>query len=99
MAQRRVRPAVERSGDSLNIRLPDGRTMSMPIRTVSGQTSDLCCFCGQGIEHTDPERIRIDACWEEGGNECEQSWRAHRRCLLERLHEAVKGQGRFFSDG
>jgi len=97
MAQRRVRPAVERSG-GLNIRLPDGRTMSMPIRTAAGQTSDLCCFCGQGIEHTDPERIRIDARWEEGGNEREQSWRAHRRCLLERMHEAVMGEGPFFGD-
>jgi hypothetical protein len=98
MAQRRVRPAVERSG-GLNIRLPDGRTMSMPIRTAAAQTSDLCCFCGQGIEQTHPERIQIDAQWEEGGTKRQQSWGAHRKCLLERMHEAVRGQGPFFRAG
>ncbi len=97
MAQRRVRPAVERSG-GLNIRLPDGTTMSMPIRTTSGQTPDLCCFCGRGIEQTDPERIRLDARWEEGGNERGRSWRAHRGCLMERLHEAVRGERPLFGD-
>ena len=97
MAQRRVRPAVERSG-GLNVRLPDGRTMSMPLRAETGRGSDLCCFCGQGIEHTDTERIRIDARWEGGGTERRQSWIAHRTCLLERMHEAVTGQGPFFAD-
>jgi hypothetical protein len=97
MAQRRVRPAVERSG-GLNIRLPDGTTMSMPIHAATGRTSDVCCFCGQGIEHTDSERIGIDARWEEGGNERQQSWGAHRKCLRERMHEAVMGEGPFFGD-
>jgi hypothetical protein len=97
MAQRRVRPAVERSG-GVNIRLPDGTTISMPTRTTTGETSNLCCFCGQGIEHTDPERIRIDVRWEDGGNQREQDWRAHRKWLLERLHEAVIGAGPFFVD-
>ena len=97
MAQRRVRPAVERSG-GLNIRLPDGTTMSMPIRTPAGQSTDVCCFCGRGIEHSDPERVRIAARWQEGGSECEQSWRAHRGCLLERMNDAVLGEGPFFGD-
>ena len=35
---------------------------------------------------------------EQGGTEREQSWRAHRRCLRERLHEAVLGEGPFFAE-
>ena len=70
----------------------------MPIRTATGQTSDLCCFCGRGIENTDPERTRIDARWEDGGDERHQSWIAHRTCLRERMHDAVIGQGPLFGD-
>jgi SAM-dependent methyltransferase len=40
MAQRRVRPAVERSGDSLNVRLPDGRMVSMPVKTSQGASNE-----------------------------------------------------------
>ena len=40
MAQRRVRPAVERSGDSLNVRLPDGRMVSMPVKTSQGLSNE-----------------------------------------------------------
>ena len=69
----------------------------MPVTTAPQQlTSEICCFCGQVLEHEDPERVRIGVRWERAGDEVEQSWGAHRECLLERLHEQVKGQGPFF---
>lgn len=99
MAQRRDRPPVEISGDSLNIRLPDGKTMSMPVNALRGPvTSDVCCFCGQRVEYADPEHIRIGVRWDDGGKERTQSWGAHHACLVERMHDRVKGQGPFFGD-
>jgi hypothetical protein len=100
MAQRRDRPPVQRSGESLNIRLPDGRTMSVPLSTSRGpSTADVCCFCGRSVEHSDNEYVRIGVRWiAEGGDERQQSWGAHHACLLERMHEGVKGHGPFFGD-
>ena len=99
MAQRRDRPAVQRSGDSLNITLPDGTTTALPVSTSKGPVrSDICCFCGESVEHADPEHLRIDARWEQGGDERQQSWGAHQACLLDRMHDRVKGQGPFFGD-
>jgi len=97
MAQRRDRPAVERSGESLNIKLPDGTTMSVPLSTSRPTVSaDICCFCGATVEHADPQRIRVDAHWEHDGGERRRSWGAHDRCLLERLHDRATGQEPFF---
>lgn len=93
MAQRRDRPPVELSGDSLNIKLPDGTTMSVPLKTPGrAATADLCCFCGEPVEDADAPQIRIDARWEHDGDQRQQSWGAHHRCLVERMHERVKGQ-------
>ena len=60
------------------------------------ETPDICCFCGRAVEPADPDRLRIGARWEQDGSQLEQGWGAHRGCLLERLHEQVKGQGPFF---
>ena len=71
----------------------------MPVSTPREQeTSDICCFCGRIVELADPERVRIGVGWGRDGSELEQSWAAHRGCLLERLDEQVKGRGPFFAD-
>ena len=73
--------------------------MSIPLSALRKPvTSDVCCFCGRRVEHSDPEHIRVDVRWIEGGEERHQSWGAHRACLLERLHEGVKDQAPFFGD-
>jgi hypothetical protein len=73
--------------------------MSVPVGGVPGPVeSGLCCFCGQSVEQEAPDRIRLGVRWLEDGREREQSWGAHRGCLLERLHEGVKGQGPFFGE-
>jgi hypothetical protein len=61
-------------------------------------TADVGCFCGEGVERSDPEHIRLDARWAGDAGERQQSWGAHRRCLVEQMHEAVRGQGAFFDD-
>jgi hypothetical protein len=97
MAQRRERPPVERGGQGLNVRLPDGRTMSVPGSALRDPvTPDVCCFCGVSVEHSDPQRVRLDARWTSDGTDQHQSWAAHHKCLLERMHEGVMGQGPFF---
>jgi len=99
MAQRRDRPPVQRSGDTLEVRLGDGRTMSVSVDTLRGLvTADVCCFCGRGVKESEGERIGLSARWEDDGVERTQSWGAHRECLTERLHDAVKGEGPFFGD-
>jgi hypothetical protein len=73
--------------------------MSVPGSTAQVPTpSELCCFCGQHLEHADPERIRVGVSWEAGGSDHQQTFGAHSKCLTERLHETVKGQGPFFDD-
>jgi hypothetical protein len=99
MAQRRERPPVQRSDTGIAVRLPDGTTMAVPGSGLRGPvTSDLCCFCGRRVEHSDSEEIRLSVRWVESGEERDQSWRAHHTCLAERMHEAVKGAGPFFGD-
>jgi len=69
------------------------------MSTLQGpSTAEVCCFCGKSVEHTDSEHIRISARWEEDGNERTQSWGAHHACLLDQMHDGVKGQGPFFGD-
>ena len=73
--------------------------MSMPVSAAREQEpSGLCCFCGQVVDRADPERVRIGVRWEREGTELDQSWGAHHGCLLECLHEQIKGQGPFFVD-
>jgi hypothetical protein len=73
--------------------------MSLPVSDSTGPvTSDVCCFCGESLEHANPEYIRIAARWEKDGAERQQSWGAHHGCLLERMHERVKEHGPFFGD-
>ena len=68
----------------------------MPVSTPREQeTSGICCFCGRAVEPGDPDRVRIDVRSEQDGGQLEQTWGAHHGCLLERLHEDVKGQGPF----
>ena len=99
MAQRRERPPAQRTNTGIAVRLPDGTTMAVPGSSLRGPvTSDLCCFCGARVDNADSERMRLTVRWVEGGEEREQSWSAHRTCLGERMHEAVKGAGVFFGD-
>ena len=71
--------------------------MSLPRTASRGSlASELCCFCGRSVDHAESEPIRVSARWDEDGAEREQSWGAHRACLLERMHEQVKGQGPIF---
>jgi hypothetical protein len=97
MAKRQNRPAFERTGGSVDVRLPDGRTVSMPTGPAAGSAvSDNCCFCGRELEHTADDRIRLSAQWLDDDVEHSQSWAVHRACLAERMHERVKGVGPFF---
>jgi|SRR5580693_7019790 hypothetical protein len=95
MAQRRDRPGLDLAGSSLNVTLPDGRTLPIPRR--GDLAGDVCCFCGETVEHADRERVRLSVRWIDGDDEREQSWGAHQSCVLERLNERVKGQGPFFA--
>ena len=99
MGIRREQPSVERSADSIVVRLPDGSVKTMPVDRLRGPvTPDVCCFCGEGVEHSENESVRVGVRWGEGANERAQSWSAHRRCLLERMHDRVAGTGPFFED-
>ena len=70
--------------------------MSVPVSTQRPPVAaELCCFCGQGVEESDPEYVRLGVRWVEAGTERQQSWGAHHACLRERLHEGVQGQGGF----
>jgi hypothetical protein len=94
MAQRRDRPTFDLAGGSLNVTLPDGRTVPIPARSDPA-SADSCCFCGQAVAHSDLHRVRVTVRWIDGDQEHEQSWSAHRGCLLERMHPQVQGQGPF----
>ncbi|HEX4519672.1 MAG TPA: hypothetical protein VH063_08850 [Gaiellaceae bacterium] len=73
--------------------------MSMPTGAARGPVAtDVCCFCGEAVEHATEERLRMTVLWVEDGVEGEQSWAAHRACLSDRLHERVKGTGPFFGE-
>lgn len=95
MAKRSDQPAVQRTGSSIDVRLPDGRTISMPTAQVP-VAAEICCFCGREVEQTAGDRIRLSALWIEDDVEHDQAWAAHRSCLVERMHERVKGEGPFF---
>jgi hypothetical protein len=99
MGIRRERPPVERSADSILVRLPDGTVKTIPSNTPKESvTADACCFCGHGVERSDAQRIRLSVRWMDEGTERTQSWSAHHTCLAERLHERVSGTGPFFGD-
>jgi hypothetical protein len=95
-AQRRERVPA-RSGDtSVAFRLGDGTTISVPVKAPQEPTSEICCFCGEAVEHASSEHIRLEAVWSEDDGERRQSLAAHRRCLAERMHERVRGSGLIF---
>jgi hypothetical protein len=99
MGIRREQPGVERSGDSIMVRLPDGSVKTMRMdRSREPATAEVCCFCGESVEHFDSERIRLGVRWVEDGQERSQGWEAHKRCLAERMHERAAGTGPFFGD-
>jgi hypothetical protein len=99
MGVRRERPAAERVGNSVRFRFPDGTTKTVPADDLRRPaTADVCCFCGETVQHSDDERIRVSARWIDEGRERTQSWGAHHRCLAERMHGAVMGIGPFFGD-
>jgi hypothetical protein len=97
MAQRRDRPPVQRSGNSIDIRLPDGTVKSVPVEALRGPAvSELCCFCGLSTKHAGRDRISISVRWVDSGGERTQEWSAHHGCLAERMHKSAAGVGPFF---
>jgi hypothetical protein len=82
MAQRRERPALQSSssGQTFQVRLPDGRTLGMPAAPAG-----TCCFCGLELGDDGAERVLLTARWPAGEEERTQSWSAHRTCFAERL--------------
>jgi hypothetical protein len=95
MAKRRDRPAQPRGGSPFEIRLGDGRTISLPQQQRRGPvTPESCCFCGEDVGE---DSVEVTVRWLENGQERAQTWRAHRACLAERLHERVRGSGPFFA--
>ena len=72
----------------------------MPVdRSRGPASSDLCCFCGQSVEQSDVDYVRLVAHWTEGGEERSQNWGAHRRCVADRMDARVAGTGPFFGVG
>jgi hypothetical protein len=99
MGVRRERPASERLGNSVRFRFPDGSTKTVPVDDLrTPVTADICCFCGQAVERSAPDRIWLTAQWAEEGQEQMQNWGAHHACFAERMHGAVAGTGPFFGD-
>jgi hypothetical protein len=99
MGIRRERPSAEVLGNSVQFRFSDGTTKNVPVNDLRGPvTADVCCFCGQGVEHSDEQRLRLSVRWVEEGRERTQSWAAHHACLAERMHDRVSGTGPFFDD-
>jgi hypothetical protein len=97
MAQRRDRPPVQRSGSSIDVRLPDGTVKTVPVDALRGRAApEVCCFCGLSVKHSGSERISLSVRWRDAGRERTQDWSAHRSCLAERMHETVSGAGPFF---
>jgi len=98
MAKRRDQPALQTSGQTWQIRLPDGSVKQMPAEASrDAAPAHVCCFCGLDLGDSEPERVLVSARWAEDGEERSQSWGAHHRCLAERMHEAVAGAGPFFA--
>jgi hypothetical protein len=95
MSQRRDQPAQPRGGRSFEIRLGDGRTVSLEQQR-HGPLTGTCCFCGESLDDSADGNITVSASWLEGGEERSQDWGAHRTCLAERLHESVRDTGPFF---
>jgi hypothetical protein len=96
VAVRRDRPGLDLAGDSVNVTLPDGRTMAVPVKPRDQATADVCCFCGERVELSDPEWTRLGVLWRTGGGEHRQTWEAHRSCMSALMHDRVKGDGPFF---
>jgi len=70
----------------------------MPVGEPRGPAhSDLCCFCGEGVEQSESGWIRLAARWVDGGQERTQSWSAHHGCLAGRIHPVAR-TGPFFGD-
>jgi hypothetical protein len=82
MAARRDRPGLQQSasGQTFQVRLPDGRVLGMP-----GVQAGVCCFCGRDLGDDADARVLLSAGWQDGDEERTQSWSAHRACLAERL--------------
>ena len=83
MAQRRERPPVQAGDTSVGIRLPGGRTFSVPTRPAA----ERCCFCGEPVGD---DRVTVSASWRDGDEEQWRTWQAHAPCLAERLHESAR---------
>lgn len=89
---RTAQAAAQESPVGAACKAPD---MAGPPRRISG---GICCLCGAHIDLSDPEYTKLAARWTEAGDERAQWWSAHRRCLAERMHERVGGEGPFFDD-
>jgi hypothetical protein len=81
MAQRRDRPGLQTSasGQTFQVRLPDGRTLGL----TTGQA--VCCFCGLELGEDGADRVLLSARWQDGVEEHSQTWSAHRTCVSERV--------------
>jgi hypothetical protein len=89
---------VDLAGDSLNLTLPDGRTVAFPVKRQTSPSDGVCCFCGEHVEQSDPEWTRVEVRWLAGDDEHHQRWEAHRGCLTRLIHDRVKGEGPFFQE-
>jgi hypothetical protein len=96
MGVRRDRPAGERGGKPGQLLLRDGTTVSVSVPELGKpEAGDVCCFCGEVVEYSDPRHVRLTARWPKDGNESVRSWDAHDTCLAEHMHDRVKGSGVF----
>ena len=50
-----------------------------------------CCFCGGARGQDDP--MTLAASWREDDQSREQYWGAHRSCLIEDMHPALRDLG------
>jgi hypothetical protein len=91
MAKRREQPALQTSGQTWQIRLPDGTTREMPREEHGAAGPGSCCFCGRELGDAAAGRVLLTARWEGEDGERAESWSAHRTCLAERLHASAAG--------
>jgi hypothetical protein len=57
-----------------------------------------CLFCGEARDEEDP--VSLVAVWQEGGEQREQFWGAHRTCLIEHMSDSARSAGGpLFGDG
>jgi len=96
MGVRRDQPSQQGRSGSISLRLRDGSTVSVSVDDprTEPETSGICCFCGEGVEYSDPRHLTLAARWSNQDREA-QNWSAHDTCLADHMHDRVKGTGLF----